>query len=114
MKFCVYMLQCCDNSFYVGVTNNLEMRLHEHVIGFDEGSYTQERLPVKLVYSEPFRYIRDAIAWEKQIKKWTRKKKEALIQRDIRSIRRLSECQNASHAKNFPIMSAVMVSGDEP
>jgi len=38
--YVVYMLRCVDDSFYIGVTNNLTMRLHEHVTGFNEGSYT--------------------------------------------------------------------------
>lgn len=75
----VYMLRCCDDSFYIGVTNNLEMRLEEHYTGFHEGSYTQKRLPVELVYNVFFTDVLDAIAFEKRIKRWTRAKKEALI-----------------------------------
>ena len=80
MQFWVYMLRCCDESYYIGVTNNLEMRLHEHISGFDEGCYTYKRLPVELVYSAFFTDIIDAITWEKRIKRWTRAKKKALIQ----------------------------------
>ncbi len=57
MTYWVYMLHCCDDSFYIGVTSNLEMRMHEHHTGFKEGCYTFKRLPVELVYRKRFRYI---------------------------------------------------------
>ncbi len=79
IMYWVYMLRCCDDSYYTGVTNNLKMRLEEHVMGFNEGSYTQKRLPVELVYNVFFTDVLDAIAFEKRIKRWTRTKKEALI-----------------------------------
>lgn len=90
MRYWVYMLRCWDDSYYTGVTNNLEMRLEEHCTGFHEGSYTQKRLPVELVYSAPFQYVLDAIAWEKRIKRWTRAKKEALILGDQQALEKLS------------------------
>lgn len=81
-KFFVYMLRCVDDSFYIGVTNNLAMRMDERYNGFKEGSYTYKRLPVELVYSRSFQYMMDAIAWEKRIKRWSRMKKVALIAGD--------------------------------
>lgn len=110
MTYWVYMLRCCDDSFYIGITNSLERRMHEHHMGFKEGCYTFKRLPVELVHKKRFRYIRDAIAWEKRIKRWSRKKKEALMMMDIARLHALSECQNESHSKN----RAVMVSEAEP
>ncbi len=98
----VYMLRCCDDSFYIGVTNNLTMRQEEHYSGFTEDSYTQKRLPVELVYSRIFEYVEDAIAWEKKIKRWTRAKKEALIAMDGNRLHELAECKNESHFKNAP------------
>lgn len=89
-KYWVYMLRCCDDSFYIGVTNNLNMRLEEHVMGFKEGSYTHKRLPAELVYQESFQYITNAIAWEKRIKKWSRERKMALIKNDTNKLRKLS------------------------
>lgn len=86
MKYWVYMLRCCDGSFYTGVTNNLTMRLKEHVTGFKEGCYTYKRLPVELVYEKSFTYITNAIAWEKKIKGWNRKKKIALIEGDQKAL----------------------------
>ncbi|MBL7942199.1 MAG: GIY-YIG nuclease family protein [Flavobacteriales bacterium] len=75
----VYILECADLSYYVGVTNNIVRRLKEHNDGISTSSYTSTRLPVKLVYCEQHRYILNAIAREKQIKNWSRIKKIALI-----------------------------------
>jgi len=80
-RYIVYILLCSDGTYYVGITNNLERRLDEHQGGLDGSqSYTFRRRPVKLVFKQGFRDVNDAIAWEKQIKGWSRKKKEALIQ----------------------------------
>jgi putative endonuclease len=73
----VYMLLCSDGSFYVGVTNNLELRIAQHELGIDTGCYTFKRRPFKLVYSSYFYDVYEAIAWEKQLKGWRRSKKEA-------------------------------------
>lgn len=100
LEYFVYMLRCVDDSYYVGVTNNLTMRLEEHKTGFHEGSYTQKRLPVELVYSARFHYVLDAIAWEKKIKRWSRAKKEALMSANIERLHALAECKNESHSKN--------------
>ncbi len=104
----VYMLRCADDSYYTGVTNNLKMRLEEHRMGFKEGSYVYKRLPAQLVYKKSFRYVRDAIAWEKRIKRWSRAKKEALMSANVQHLHELAECKNASHSKNHssPLGSA--------
>jgi putative endonuclease len=78
----VYILKCSDDSYYTGVTNNLEKRVGEHQSGIIKG-YTSKRLPVKLAFSERFTDINQAIRFEKQVKGWSRKKKEALINRDF-------------------------------
>jgi len=70
----VYILKCSDDSYYTGVTNSLEKRINEHESGLIKG-YTSSRLPVKLVFSERFTDINDAIRFEKQVKGWNRKKK---------------------------------------
>ncbi|SKC15074.1 GIY-YIG nuclease family protein [Dyadobacter psychrophilus] len=75
----VYILKCSDESYYTGVTNCLERRLAEHTSGRKETSYTYSRRPVELVFSRKFKYVNDAIAFEKQVKGWSRKKKEAII-----------------------------------
>jgi len=78
-QYFVYILLCSDNSYYKGVTNNMERRFYEHENGLNPGSYTHKRRPVKLVCCESFTEIEQAIAFEKQVKGWNRKKKEALI-----------------------------------
>jgi putative endonuclease len=78
-SYWVYMVRCNDSSYYIGVTNDLERRLSEHKTGRDHKSYTSSRLPIALVYSAEFSDVRDAIDWEKHIKRWSRAKKEVLI-----------------------------------
>ena len=75
----VYILKCSDNSYYTGVTNNIERRLFEHNSGFNVGCYTYNRRPLELVFVTEFNDINQAIAFEKQVKGWSRKKKEAII-----------------------------------
>jgi len=75
----VYILRCSDGSYYVGsARRGLERRLSEHNNGTYEG-HTATRLPVVIVWSEHFLNITDAIAVERQIKGWSRAKKEALF-----------------------------------
>lgn len=94
----VYMLLCADGSFYVGITNDVERRLSEHQLGIDRRCYSFRRRPVTLVHCSDFRNVDDAIAWEKQLKGWSRSKKLALIEGDWVSIHRLSECTNETRA----------------
>lgn len=75
----VYILKCSDNTYYTGVTSNLYKRLLEHHAGKHPDSYTYNRRPVSLVFYAEFTNINIAFETEKQIKKWSRAKKEALI-----------------------------------
>jgi putative endonuclease len=86
----VYILKCSDESYYTGVRNNLERRINEHKSGYIKG-YTSSRLPVTLVFSDKFADINEAIRFEKQIKGWSRKKKEALINSDFDLLLKLSK-----------------------
>ena len=76
MSFWVYILRCADKSYYTGHTDNLEQRIAKHEAGEIEG-YTSTRSPVRLVFSEEFPTREEALACERQIKGWSRKKKEA-------------------------------------
>jgi putative endonuclease len=78
-QYFVYILLCSDGSYYTGVTNDLDRRLFEHDSGHDTKAYTFSRRPLKLVFCESFNDINQAIAFEKQVKGWNRKKKEAII-----------------------------------
>ena len=74
----MYILQCSDDSYYVGSTKNLDLRFSQHQSG--QGSrYTSGRLPVQLVYCEEYERVADAFYREKQVQGWTRRKREALI-----------------------------------
>src|SRR3990167_6000766 len=75
----VYIVECADKSYYTGVTNNVEKRVGQHNDGINSECYTYRKRPVKLVFYEMFPNPSQAIAFEKQVKRWTRKKKEALI-----------------------------------
>ena len=76
-----YILKCSNNSFYVGSTNNIARRMTEHNINHG-GTYTKIRTPVELVYQEEFETESKARLRERQIKGWSRKKKQALIDGD--------------------------------
>jgi putative endonuclease len=87
-----YMLRCADGSYYVGSArgDHLEPRIAEHEAGVRRG-YTSRRRPVHVVWSERFDRITDAIAAERQIKGWSRAKKEALIKGDWSTLRLLAK-----------------------
>ena len=78
MKACMYILECADGSYYTGITKDLDRRLEQHQNG-EGAKHTKARLPVKLVYIEEYQNIIEAACREKQIKKWRKKQKEALI-----------------------------------
>ena len=75
----VYIIKCSNDSYYTGITSNLEKRINEHKIGLHKDSYTYSRRPLKMVFYAEFTDINLAIKTEKQIKNWSRAKKEALI-----------------------------------
>ena len=79
MEVTVYILRCSDGSYYTGLTKqDVEAQLWEHNEGTCDG-YTRKRRPVELVFTETYDRIVDAIERERQIKGWSRVKKEALI-----------------------------------
>ncbi len=96
----VYILQCCDDSYYIGVTNNLEKRFEEHQQGINRNCYTFTRKPVRIVFYEIFDNPLSAIAFEKKIKGWSRKKKEALINGNYESLPKLSFNSKRANAQS--------------
>jgi len=78
----VYILKCSDKTYYTGVTSNLEQRLFRHETGYYPDCYTFKRRPLELVFYCEFTDITMAFEKEKQIKKWSKAKKEALINGD--------------------------------
>ncbi len=94
----VYILRCSDDSYYVGSTRtSLEARVAEHNAGKYRG-HTWNRRPVKLVYHETFANITDAIAAERQLKGWSRAKKEALMNGDMPAL----QTEPRSARQGFP------------
>src|SRR5712671_2676000 len=90
MNAWVYMLRCADGSYYIGsARGSLDHRLAQHHSG-ELGGYTSTRRPVTLVWSTDFHFITDAIAFERQVKGWSRAKKEALMRGDYATISQLA------------------------
>ena len=87
----VYILKCSDNSYYTGITSNLNTRISEHKTGKHKDSYTYSRRPIQLVFYAEFTDINLAITIEKQIKKWSRIKKEALINGEFEKLPNLAK-----------------------
>jgi predicted GIY-YIG superfamily endonuclease len=73
-----YILRCADGSYYTGCTTFLEQRYGQHQAGTFDG-YTSTRRPVVMVWAQELQSIDQAIFLERQIKGWSRAKKEALI-----------------------------------
>ncbi len=94
-NFYVYILECNDGSYYTGVTNDLDRRIQEHIDGINKACYTFLRRPVKLKFYAHYTDIKQAISFEKQIKGWSRKKKEALFLQNWDLIKKLSKSKNS-------------------
>jgi len=99
MEGYMYILECCDGSYYVGSTNDLDLRFQQHQNG-EGANHTRKRLPVELIYYEKFDRIDEAFYREKQVQGWSRNKKEALIMGDSNLLHKLSECKNGTHYQN--------------
>lgn len=75
----VYILECADKTLYVGCTNNLEKRLHQHNHAKAGAHYTKIRRPVVLKYSETFRLLKTARRREAELKRFPRQAKLDLL-----------------------------------
>ncbi|MEO1388934.1 MAG: GIY-YIG nuclease family protein [Cyanobacteria bacterium J06634_6] len=95
----MYILRCVDGSYYTGSTKNLPRRLWQHQNGLG-ANHTAKRLPVELVYAQPFTRVADAFKREKQVQKWSRAKKEALMSSDWGRLHVLAHYRNRSHYLN--------------
>jgi len=98
MSFFVYILKCSDGSYYTGHTDNLEKRLAEHTQGTLPSCYTFNRCPVQLVFQQSFGSREEALAAERQIKGWSRAKKEAMMRSDWEEVSRLARTGQRSAA----------------
>ena len=72
------MMASISGTLYVGMTNNLKRRVHQHKTGYNEG-FTKKYGCHKLVWFEEHEYVFNTISREKQLKRWSRRKKEYLI-----------------------------------
>jgi len=91
MNWFTYILQCSDDSYYTGFTDDIEARLMDHNQGKYPKSYTFKRRPVRLVFHYRLPSAAVAKEFEKQIKGWRRGKKEALIRGDWEGLPELSK-----------------------
>jgi predicted GIY-YIG superfamily endonuclease len=74
----VYIVRCADDSLYIGETHDVSGRVAKHNEG-SAAAHTAHRRPVRLVYTEEHATRADCLKRERQLKRWTRAKKEALI-----------------------------------
>lgn len=99
----VYIVECSDGSYYTGATTNIDQRNAQHNAGTFDG-YTCSRRPLKLLWSQEFNDIRDAIEAERKLKKWTRAKKEALMRGDFEMLHELSR---STYAKTLRLTKSI-------
>ncbi|POO56510.1 hypothetical protein CTT39_07325 [Agrobacterium rosae] len=107
MEVTVYIVRCCDGSYYTGLTKqSVEARVWEHNAGIYDG-YTSKRRPVELVFTETYDRIVDAIERERQIKGWSRRKKEALIAMAYETLPELSRRDQRSLSNQLKLGAAL-------
>jgi predicted GIY-YIG superfamily endonuclease len=90
MHYYVYILRCCDSSYYTGMTSDLDWREGQHLDGTGS-DYTRRCRPVVCVWSDIFPNKEQAFEVERQIKGWSRAKKEALIRGDFELLHELAK-----------------------
>ena len=88
VDYFVYILHCADRSLYIGHTEDVDARVETHNRG-EGAAFTRRRLPVLVVFTERHPSRQAASARERQIKRWTRAKKEALITGNLAALKRL-------------------------
>lgn len=90
MNFTVYILRFTNNSLYIGQTSNLQQRLKDHLAKATRSSkFSKENGGFELAYKETYSTLLEAMRREKQLKSWTRAKKEALIEGDLDTLKKL-------------------------
>ncbi|MBE9490261.1 MAG: GIY-YIG nuclease family protein [Bacteroidetes bacterium] len=87
----IYILKCSDKKYYTGFTSNIYKRIQDHKTGTHLNSYTFSRRPLDLVFYAEFTNVNIAIETEKQIKKWSKAKKEALINGEFEKLINLAK-----------------------
>jgi putative endonuclease len=101
MPYRVYILECSDGSYYTGSAADVEKRLWQHQEGVVSTAYTFSRRPVKLAwYSEEVGRYSEALRYERQIKGWSRAKKEALMRGDYDGIHEIVKDERKRREQN--------------
>jgi len=97
MQFWVYLLLCADGKYYVGSHrgDDVENRVWTHNQGSDPKAFTFRRRPVELVWAGAFPAPNSMVNFERQMKGWSRAKKDAFVQGDWTRLRALSKSQSA-------------------
>lgn len=98
-QYFAYILKCADGKYYTGSTTSLDERLNAYQLGVDPFSFTYNRRPVKLVWSESFATELEAAAVERQLKGWSRAKKEALIRGDWDAVHEIVKAERKRREK---------------
>ncbi len=96
MKGYMYILRCSNDTYYTGSTKYLKKRIYQHQNG-KGANHTKKYGPVELVYFEEYDRIDTAFYREKQVQKWSQKKKEALIYGQLGKLNELAACKNETH-----------------
>ena len=119
----MYILECCDGTFYTGSTVDLEKRLTQHQ-ACEGANYTRKRLPVKLVYTEEYERVEHAFRREKQVQGWSHAKKKALVEEQPESLPDLAKnytqygrpdavLRQAQQPQDTPVTEPVEVTGSK-
>ena len=88
----IYIVRCSDGLYYTGTHRgeNVDFSVSQHNAGVDKKAFTHKRRPVVLVWAFAFPEAMPAIATERQIKGWSRAKKEALMRGDFAALKALA------------------------
>ena len=96
-----YIALCSDSTFYVGSTSNPPLREAQHNEGIGS-RYASTRRPIRFVFLQEFPNLLQAAEAERQLKKWSHDKKEALVKGDFDLLRELAKCRNESRSRRAP------------
>jgi predicted GIY-YIG superfamily endonuclease len=88
--FSLYILECADQSLYIGQTDDLTERMRQHDAGTAD-AYTSKRKPLKLIHVEEFGTRHEALTMERKLKGWSKAKKLAYLAGDWNAIHNLAK-----------------------
>ncbi len=112
-SYFICILQCSDGLLYTGFTNNIARRFEEHQQGLNKSCFTFKRRHLILIFHQEFNDVKQAIYFEKKIKRWSAKKKIALANNDFEMLQILAECRNQTHSKYKPTKEEVSTALDQ-